>query len=86
MQQENIKSINTVAVTEAWGAFFRDKVGTLKEEIEKDGWKDRESIYAMGLSEWQLRAALKKKKLERKHFIIFRSGMKRQVAFYRPKV
>jgi hypothetical protein len=78
--------VDVAAVTAAWDAFLQQEAGFTKEQLEQEGWKDKDTLYALGLSEWNLKSSVREGKLEKKNFKILHSGMKRDVSFYRPKV
>lgn len=86
MREKTKPAVDVAAVTAAWDAFFQDRSGISQEQLEQEGWKDKETLYALGLSDWKLKYSVKTGALEKKKFKILKSGMKRDVAFYRPKV
>jgi hypothetical protein len=86
MRKKTEPAVDVAAVTAAWDAFFQREAGFTKEQLEREGWKDKDMLYALGLSEWNVKSSVKNGKLEKKYFKISLGGMKRDVAFYRPKV
>ena len=86
MREKTRPALDVAAVTAAWDALFQQEACFTREELEKEGWKSKDTLHALGLSEWSLKSSVRDGRLEKKNFKILHAGMRRDVTFYRPKV
>jgi len=86
MREKTGNTVDVAAVTAAWDAYIQQQAVTTREAVEAEGWKDKDTLESLGVSEWIRKKSVKDGTLETKSFKIFQGGMKREMTFYRPKV